>query len=75
MNDEKYIHLIKIIDRMVINVGYIDTAMIIIPFSWCKNIKWKLDIYEADDYYITESIDNNRYNHVHIDEDLCYYNI
>ena len=24
-----------------INVGYIDTAMVIIPFSLCKNIKFK----------------------------------
>ena len=31
-----------------INVGYIDTAMVIIPFNLCKNIKWKLDICEAD---------------------------
>ncbi len=33
-----------------INVGYIDTAMVIIPFNLCKNIKGKLDIYEADMY-------------------------
>jgi hypothetical protein len=33
-----------------INIGYIDTAMVSIPFSLCKNIKWKLDVYEADGY-------------------------
>ena len=33
-----------------INVGYIDAAMVIIPFNSCKNTK--LDIYEADAYYI-----------------------
>ena len=32
-----------------INVGYLDTAMVIIPFNLCKNIKWKLDVYEVDD--------------------------
>ena len=57
-----------------INIGYIDTAMIIIPFNLCKNIIWKLDIYEADGYYIKDCIDSNRYKHVYIDEDLCYYN-
>jgi hypothetical protein len=40
--------------------------MVIIPFSLCKNIIWKLDIYEADGYYIKERYDNkidiNTYN-------------
>ena len=45
-----------------INVGYIDTAIVIIPFNLCKNIKWKLDTYEADGYYIKECYDNNRKN-------------
>ena len=57
-----------------INVGYIDTAMVIIPFSLCKNIKWKLDIYEADGYYIKECYDKNKDKHAYIDEDLCYNN-
>jgi hypothetical protein len=42
-----------------INIGYIDTAMVIIHFNLCKNIKWKLGKYEADGYYIKECIDNN----------------
>jgi hypothetical protein len=42
--------------------GYIKTAIIIVPFNLCKNIKWKLDTYEADGYYITEIYDNNRDN-------------
>jgi hypothetical protein len=33
-----------------LNVGYIDTAMVITPYNLCKNITWKLDIYEADGY-------------------------
>jgi hypothetical protein len=57
-----------------INIGYIDTAMVLIPFNLCKNIIWKLDIYEADGYYIKDCIDSNRDKHVYIDEDLCYYN-
>ena len=56
-----------------INVGYIDTAMVMIPFSLSKNIKWKLDIYKADGYYIKECYDNNKDKLVYIDEDLCYY--
>ncbi len=48
-----------------INVAYIDTAMVIIPVNLCKNIKWKLDVYEADGYYIKESYDNNKDKHVY----------
>ena len=43
-----------------INVGYIDTAIVIVPFNLCKNIKWKSDIYEADGYYTKECYDNNK---------------
>jgi len=60
-----------------INVGYIDTAMVIIPFNICKNIKWKLDIYKADGYYSRWCIYNNRdniYIYIYIDEVLCYHN-
>jgi hypothetical protein len=44
--------------------------MVIIPFNLCKNIKWSLDIYEADGHYISECIDNNRDKHVYIDEKI-----
>ena len=47
--------------------------MDIIPLNLCKNIKWKLDMYEADGYYIKECYYNNKDKHVYIDEDLCYY--
>ena len=40
-----------------VSVGYIDTAMVLIPFNLCKNINEN---------------DNNRKNHVYIHEDLCY---
>ena len=56
-----------------INVGYVDTAMGIITFNLWKNSKWKLDIYEADGYYIKECIDNNKGKHVYIDKYLCYH--
>ena len=50
-----------------INIGYIDTAMVIIPFDLCKNLKLMLDVYEADGYYIKECYDNNKDKHVYID--------
>ncbi len=57
-----------------INIGNIDTAMVIIPFKLCKNEKWILDKYEADGYYIKQCYDNNKNVHVYVDNDLCYYN-
>ena len=57
-----------------INICYIDTAMVIIPYKLCKNVKWILDKYEADGYYIVECYNNNKNKHVFIDNDLCYYN-
>lgn len=57
-----------------INVGSIDTAMIIIPFNICKNIRWIPHIYASDGYYITECYNTNKNLHVYIDNDLCYYN-
>ena len=57
-----------------IQVNFIDTAMSIIPFHACKHIQWRLDIYEADGYYLKECYDSNPNNHIYVDNDLCYYN-
>lgn len=57
-----------------ISLNHIDTAMFIIPYNLCKNIKWILDKYEADGYYIEECYNNNKNVHVFIDNNLCYYN-
>ncbi len=57
-----------------VNINCIDTAMFIIPYNVCKNIKWILDIYHADGYYIKECSDENKNIHIYIDNDLCYYN-
>ncbi len=55
--------------------AYIHTIrMVIIPFNLCRDIKWKLDIYEAGGHYTKDCIDSNRDKHVYIDQDLCYYN-
>jgi hypothetical protein len=55
-----------------ISLGNIDTAMVIIPYKLCKHIKWILNKYEADFYYIKECYDLT--NHIYVDDDLCYYN-
>lgn len=57
-----------------ISVGCIDTAMILIDYNLCKNIKWIPDKYEADGYYIKECYELNKKNWVYVDNTLCYYN-
>lgn len=59
----------------IIQVSYIDTAMFIIPYQICKDIKWIADKYEADGYFIKECYEKNRDSHIFVDNDLCYYNI
>jgi SAM-dependent methyltransferase len=57
-----------------IKVCRIDTAMFTIDFKLCKNVKWLLDKYEADGYYITECYEKNKDKHIYVNNDLCYYN-
>ena len=57
-----------------INVNHIDTAMVIMPYKLCKNVKWILHRYDADGYYIKECYDKNKNIHIYVDNNLCYYN-
>jgi len=59
----------------VIRLSKIDTAMILIHYDLCKNVKWINDKWEADGYYIMECCNNSRFNYLYVDNDLCYYNI
>jgi SAM-dependent methyltransferase len=55
-------------------VGNIDTAMVLIHYDLCKNIKWIDDKYDADGYYILECYNNSGFNYIYVNNDLCYYN-
>jgi hypothetical protein len=57
-----------------VQINHIDTAMVIIPYSLCKDSTWILDKYNADGFYIEECYHNNINRHVFVDNDLCYYN-
>jgi SAM-dependent methyltransferase len=57
-----------------IDICKIDTAMVILPFNLCSNIKWILGKYDADGYYIKECYTSNKNIHIYVDNDLCYYN-
>ena len=52
----------------------IDTAMCLINYKLCNNIKWIIHEYGADGYYIIDCYAKNRDDHIFIDNNLCYYN-
>ena len=58
-----------------IEVYYIDTAMILIDYNICKNIRWKSDLYNADGHYIKECYLQNTDKWIYINNTLCTYNI
>lgn len=55
-----------------IKVNCIDTAMAIIPYNRVKNVRWILDKYNADGFYIEQCY--TKCNHVYVDNNLCFYN-
>jgi hypothetical protein len=64
-----------------IRISCIDTAMVIIPYKLCKNQRWVLDSRQAngvdtsDCIYIKECYDNNKNNHIYVDNNLSYHNV
>jgi SAM-dependent methyltransferase len=61
-----------------IAVNSIDTAMVMIDYSLCKEIRWDLGSGSekdgADGIYIMECYNNNKDKYIFINNDLCYYN-
>lgn len=58
-----------------IQVGSIDTAMFLISYKLCKNIRWIEDRYDADGYYILDCYNNNKDKWVFVDNVLSTYNV
>ena len=58
-----------------INITKIDTAMILISYKLCKNIRWNLYEYSADFTYINQCYNENKENWIYIDNVLSYHNI
>jgi predicted O-methyltransferase YrrM len=55
-------------------IGGIDTAMILIPYNLCKDIRWIFDKYDADGYYIMECYKQNKDKHIFVSNFMSYYN-
>jgi glycosyltransferase involved in cell wall biosynthesis len=57
-----------------IELENIDTAMFLIDYNLCKNVRWIIDKYNADGYYIKECFKNNEAHWIYVDELLSFYN-
>jgi glycosyltransferase involved in cell wall biosynthesis len=57
-----------------VSVKNIDTAMVLIDFRLCRDIRWEKDRYDADGVYIAECFRSNKDNWIYIDKTLAYYN-
>lgn len=57
-----------------IQLCYIDTAMLLIDYQLCKNIRWIPELYEADYHYINECYSQNKDKWIYVDNPLSTYN-
>jgi glycosyltransferase involved in cell wall biosynthesis len=57
-----------------IEIFNIDTAMFLIDFHLCKEIRWIPDKYNADGFYIKECYEANKENWVYVNKTMAYYN-
>lgn len=52
----------------------IDTAQYLVPYEFCKNKRWIVDIYEADALFIIDIFAEHQQDHIYIDETWCFHN-
>jgi glycosyltransferase involved in cell wall biosynthesis len=57
-----------------IEIFHIDTAMFLIDFNLCKDIRWIPDKYNADGHYIKECYEANKDNWIYVNKTMSYYN-
>jgi len=57
-----------------IEIFNIDTAMLLINYNLCKDIRWIPDKYNADGFFIKECYESNADKWVFVDKTLSYYN-
>jgi glycosyltransferase involved in cell wall biosynthesis len=57
-----------------ISVYNIDSAMFLVYFKLCKDIRWDTDKYNSDGYYITECYEKNKDAWEFVNKTLAYYN-
>ena len=61
------------INGNIIDVKKIDSAMFLIDYNICKNIRWNKHLYDADGYYIKDCYLKNQYKWCYINNTLSKY--
>jgi predicted O-methyltransferase YrrM len=57
-----------------VEIGSIDTAMILIDYNLCKEIRWHPEYYQSDGMYIGDCYNVNKDKWIFVDNNLSYYN-
>ncbi|MBA3238119.1 MAG: glycosyltransferase [Parachlamydiaceae bacterium] len=57
-----------------IELGRIDTAMVLIDFKLCKDSRWILNEYAADFYFFNECYQKNKNHWIYFNNVFCTYN-
>jgi len=65
---------VDILNGNNIKINNIDSAMFLIDYNLCKDIRWKCDKYNADGHYIKDCFENNEEIWIYVDELLSFYN-
>ena len=65
---------VDILNGNNIEINNIDTAMFLIDYNLCKDIRWINNKYNADGYYMKECFKNNETRWIYVDELLSFYN-
>lgn len=58
----------------IIALCHIDTAMLLIDFKLCNDLRWIKEKYDADGYYIMACYENSKDNYIFVDNVLSVYN-
>jgi glycosyltransferase involved in cell wall biosynthesis len=57
-----------------VSVKNIDTAMVLMDYRLCNEIRWDLERYDADGVYISDCFASNKDDWIYINKTLAYYN-
>jgi glycosyltransferase involved in cell wall biosynthesis len=57
-----------------IEINNIDTAMLLIDLKLCKDLRWQIDKYNADGFYIKDCYKKNFNDWVYVNRTMSYYN-
>jgi hypothetical protein len=73
--DPKYFPYVSVLKGDIPEIYMVDSAMTLMNYKLIKDIRWKIDKYNADGVFIKECIMKNSDNWVYVDQILSDYNV